>query len=95
MLAFENSTDDKVFDETLPMALAIQLEQSPFLRLLPDERIRQTLGLMKRPADSLITRPLGLELCERAGAAALIVGSVTPLGQHYVIGLEAVACADR
>lgn len=95
VLAFENSTNDRVFDETLPMALAIQLEQSPFLRLLPNDRVRQTLELMQRPADSPITRSLGLELCERAGAAALIVSSVTPLGQHYVIGLEAVACANR
>lgn len=94
VLAFENATGDKVFDDTLPLALAIQLEQSPFLRILSNERIREILGLMKRPPDVAITKPVGLEICERAGAAALIVGSVASLGQHYVIGLEGSACAS-
>ncbi len=95
VLAFENVTGDKVFDDTLPLALAIQLEQSPFLRILSTDRVREILGLMKRSPDLPITRTVGLEVCERAGGAALIVASVTPLGQHYVIGIEALACVTR
>jgi tetratricopeptide (TPR) repeat protein len=94
VLAFENTTGDKVFDDTLPMALAIQLEQSPFLRLLSNERIRDILVQMKQPADAPITKAVGLEACERAGAAAVILGSVTPLGSRYVIGLQASSCAS-
>ena len=93
VLAFENATGDKVFGDTLPLAFAIQLEQSPFLRILSPERTRETLGLMKRPVDTPIDRAVGLEVCERAGATALIVGSITSLGQRYVIGIEAAACA--
>ncbi len=94
VLAFENTTGDKVFDDTLPLALAIQLEQSPFLRLLSNERIRDILVQMKQPADAPITKAVGLEVCERAGAAAVILGSVTPLGSRYVIGLQASSCAS-
>lgn len=93
VLAFENATGDAVFNDTLPLAMAIQFEQSPFLRILPDEKVRHTLGLMQRPPDSPVTRALGTEICERAGAAALIAGSVTRLGRHFVIGIEATACA--
>lgn len=93
VLAFENLTKDRVFDDTLPLALAVQLDQSPFLRLLPDERVRETLRLMTRPPDTPVTRAIGMEVCERAGATALVVASIAMLGEHYVIGLEAVACA--
>ena len=92
VLAFENATGDAVFRDTLPLALSIQLEQSPFLRILSAERVREVLQLMKRPADTPVTRALGMEICERAGATVLIIGSITSLGQHYAIGLEAVAC---
>lgn len=94
VLAFENATGDDVFDETLPLALAIQLEQSPFFRILPGDQVRQTLQLMQRPADTAVTRNVGAENCERAGATALIVSSIASLGQNYAIGLEAVGCAN-
>jgi len=93
VLAFENATGDAVFDEALPLALAIELEQSPYLRVLPAARARDTLGLMKRPPDTPIARALGLEVCERAGATAVILGSVSALGGTYAVGLEAIACA--
>ena len=94
VLAFENTTGDTVFDDTLPLALAVQLEQSPFLRILPDEQVRQTLGLMQRPSDTAVTHEVGAEVCERAGATALIVSSIAPLGRNFAIGLEAIGCAD-
>ena len=92
MLAFENRTGDAGFDDPLPLALAIQLEQSPFLQIVGSDRVRRTLTLMGRPPDTSITRQLGLEICERVGATALIVASLTRLAQEYAIGLEAVAC---
>ncbi len=92
LLAFENRTGDKVFDDTIPLAVSIQLEQSPYLSLLPPLRAQEALQMMKRPPDTAITRAVGLEICERLGGRATIVTSISRLGTQYVIGLEAVAC---
>ena len=92
LLAFENQTGDAVFDETIPLAVSIQLEQSPYLALLSPGRVQEALRMMKRSPDTPMTRAVGLEVCERIGGAALIVTSIARLGQQYVIGLEAVAC---
>ena len=92
LLAFENHTGDAVFDEAIPLAMAIQLEQSPYLGLLSPGRVEEVLGMMKRPAGTPVTRAVGLEVCERVGGRALIVTSVARLGAQYVIGLEAVEC---
>ena len=89
---FANRTGDTVFDGTLRQALAVQLGQSPFLDILPDERIVEALRLGNHPRDERLTRPVALEVCERLGAAAVIDGSVTPLGQLYVLTLTAVEC---
>jgi serine/threonine protein kinase/Flp pilus assembly protein TadD len=87
---FVNTTGDPVFDGALKQALAVQLEQSPFLNIFPDERIQQTLRLMGRSPDVHVTRDVAREICERQGLKAMLVGSIAPLGSHYVIGLEAV-----
>ena len=92
LLAFENHTGDAVFDEAVPLAMAIQMEQSPYLGLLSPARIREVLQMMKRPADTAVTREVGMEICERVGGRALIVTSIASLGRQYAIGLEAVAC---
>ena len=92
LLAFENHTGDAVFDETVPLAMAIQLEQSPYLRLLSPGRTQETLRMMQRPPDTAITRAVGMEICERVGARALIVTSLASLGRQYAVGLEALAC---
>jgi DNA-binding winged helix-turn-helix (wHTH) protein/tetratricopeptide (TPR) repeat protein len=92
VVVFENSTGDAVFDGALGLALAIQLEQSPFLTVLPDTRVREELRFMGRPASERLTRTLALEACQRAGAKALLAGSVAALGGRYVIGLEGVEC---
>jgi len=89
---FANSTGDAVFDETLRQGLAIQLEQSPFLSLISDERIRQTLGLMGQSADVRFTPAIAREVCERTGSAAILEGSITPVGNQYVLGLRAKNC---
>ncbi|HET7291285.1 MAG TPA: hypothetical protein VFM88_02570, partial [Vicinamibacteria bacterium] len=87
---FTNTTGDAVFDGTLRQALAVQLGQSPFLNVVSDERIRQTLGLMGRPAEERLTPAVGREVCEREGIKALLTGSIAPLGSHYVLTLEAL-----
>ncbi len=87
---FVNTTGDAVFDDALKQGLAAQLEQSPFLSILADERIRETLRFMGRPPDERITNEIGREICQRQGVKALIEGSISALGSHYVLTLEAV-----
>ena len=86
---FANSTGDPVFDETLRQGLAVELEQSPFLSLMPDERLHQTLRLMGQPADARLTAQIARDVCERTAGAAVLDGSITSLGSHYVLGLRA------
>ena len=90
--AFENSTSDSVFDHTLDTALKVQLGQSPFLELIPDSRIGETLRLMGRPADEKLTHVPAREACQRIGAKAMLEGSIAPLGTNYVITLYATDC---
>jgi serine/threonine protein kinase len=87
---FENTTGDPVFDGALKDALAVQLEQSPFLRIFPDEQIRQTLRFMKRSPDERLTTTVAREICERQGIKSYFTGSIASLGRNYVIKLEAI-----
>jgi eukaryotic-like serine/threonine-protein kinase len=89
---FTNTTGDAVFDGTLKQALAVDLEQSPFLRVLPGTRVRQTLGFMGRSPDERLTTDLARELCVRAGSKAMLAGSIANLGSQYVITLNAINC---
>ena len=89
---FTNTTDDAVFDGTLRQGLVVQLEQSPFLSLISDERIQRTLGLMGQPADARLTPKLAREICDRTGSAAVLEGSIASLGSQYVLGLGAKNC---
>ena len=89
---FANSTGDAVFDGTLRQGLAAQLEQSPFLSLVSDERIAQTLTLMNQPKQARLTPELARDVCQRTASAATIEGSISSLGSQYVLGLKAVNC---
>jgi tetratricopeptide (TPR) repeat protein len=86
----QNSTGESVFDGTLKVALAVALEQSPFLKVFPDERVQETLRLMKRASDERITRGIAREISQREGLKALLAGSIGSLGSHYVLTFEAV-----
>jgi hypothetical protein len=90
---FANSTGEPVFDGTLKQALAVDLEQSPFLNILSDRRIADTLKLMGQAPTAHVTSDLAKELCLRTGSKAILSGSVSKLGTQYVIGLEANACS--
>ncbi len=89
---FDNKTGDAVFDGTLKMALAIQLEQSPFLNVLSDQRVNGTLKLMDRPSNERLTLEVAREVCLRTNSRALLTGSIAPVGEHYLIAVKAVDC---
>ena len=89
---FTNTTGDPVFDGTLRQGLGSQLEQSPFLGLISDQRIAQTLALMSQPKDARLTPELARQVGQRVGSAASIEGSISMFGSEYVVGLKAVNC---
>jgi len=89
---FSNATGDSVFDGTLRQGLAVQLEQSPFLSLISEERIQRMLKLMGKPADVRLTPEIAREICERTASAAVLDGSIASLGSQYVLGLSAEDC---
>ena len=89
---FTNTTGDPVFDDTLRQGLAVQLEQSPFLRLVAEDRIQQTLALMSQTPNAQLTPQLAREVCDRTNSAAVLEGSIASLGSQYVLGLRAKSC---
>jgi tRNA A-37 threonylcarbamoyl transferase component Bud32/tetratricopeptide (TPR) repeat protein len=89
---FTNSTGDPVFDGTLRQGLAVQLEQSPFLSLISEERIQQALRLMGQRTDVRLTPEVAREICQRTASAAVLDGSIASLGSQYVLGLRAKEC---
>jgi eukaryotic-like serine/threonine-protein kinase len=89
---FANSTSDPVFDDTLKQTLSVALRQSPFLNVVSGGRVAATLKLMTRPEDTPLTAEVAREVCQRAGSKAYIAGQIAPLGNRYVIGLNAVNC---
>ena len=91
---FANATGDSVFDATLRQGLSSQLEQSPFLNLLSERRIAQTLALMGQPKDTRLAPEVAREVCLRTSSAATIEGSISTLGNQYVLGIRAVSCHD-
>ena len=89
---FTNTTGDPVFDETLRQGLAVQLGQSPFLSIVPEERIRRALRLMGQPPGARLTGDIARDLCVRTGSTAVVTGSIASLGTQYVLGLRAEQC---
>jgi serine/threonine protein kinase/tetratricopeptide (TPR) repeat protein len=91
---FTNTTGEPIFDGTLRQGLSAQLEQSPFLNPLSDQRVAQTLALMAQPKDARLTHEVSREVCQRTASAATIEGSISSLGSQYVVGLKAVNCRN-
>jgi len=92
---FANSTGDSVFDDTLKQALTIGLNQSPFLNVLSDNKVAETLKLMARPLNTPLTPEAVFEVCQRAGSKAYVRGSIARLGDQYVLGLKVVNCQNE
>jgi predicted Ser/Thr protein kinase len=91
---FTNTTGDSVFDGTLRQALIVKFQESPYLNILPEEQVRETLKLMSRSPDERVTRDVAREICLRVGATAMVAGSISQLGSSYVVGLEASNCSS-
>jgi len=91
---FSNTTGDGIFDDTLKQALATQLAQSPFLNILSDQRVNETLRMMGRSPGDRITMDTAREICQRTGSTAVLAGSIGSLGSQYVVGLNAMNCAN-
>ena len=89
---FSNSTGEAVFDDTLRQALVVQLRQSPYINVVSDDRMRETLRQMQRPPDSPVTEGVARDMCQRQNVKALMTGSIAPLGSQYVITLSAMNC---
>ncbi|MFZ1010129.1 MAG: protein kinase, partial [Candidatus Sulfotelmatobacter sp.] len=90
---FVNTTGDAVFDGTLKQALAVQLEQSPYLNVVPDQTVRQALQFMGRSNDERVTGSVAREICEREHIKAMLSGSIATLGSEYVVAIDATNCA--
>jgi serine/threonine protein kinase/tetratricopeptide (TPR) repeat protein len=90
---FANTTGEAAFDGTLKEALAVKLGESPFLNIVPDDRVRETLRYMGRPPDARLEPAVAREVCQRQGDKAMFTGSIRSLGSHYVITVDAVNCA--
>jgi DNA-binding winged helix-turn-helix (wHTH) protein/tetratricopeptide (TPR) repeat protein len=91
---FVNSTGDPVFDGALRQGLAVELEQSPFLSLVSDQRIQQTLRMMEQPSDARLTPEIAREICERTASTALLHGSIAQIGTQYLLTINAASCVN-
>ncbi|MGA9544589.1 MAG: protein kinase [Candidatus Sulfotelmatobacter sp.] len=91
---FDNKTGDSVFDDALKQALAVQLGQSPFINILSDRKVGETLRLMGSQPGTRITPEVAKELCVRTGSKAIVLGSISNLGGQYVVGINAVGCSN-
>ena len=89
---FTNTTGEPVFDEALKQALRVQLEQSPFLNVLSERKVTQTLLFMGRSREERLSQEVAREVCQRTASKAMLLGSISNLGSHYVLGLNAVNC---
>lgn len=89
---FTNTTGEPVFDDALKQALRVQLEQSPFLNVLSDRKVTQTLLFMGRSREERLSQEVAREVCQRTASKAMLLGSISSLGSHYVLGLNAVNC---
>jgi len=89
---FVNKTGDPIFDDTLKQGLAAQLQQSPFLSLVSEQKIQQTLKLMGKSPEAKLSPAIAAEVCVRAGSKAYLSGTISNIGSEYVIGVSAVNC---
>ncbi len=91
---FMNTTGDPVFDGTLRQGLSVQLEQSPFLSIISDPQIQQTLQMMSQKPDAKLTPEIAREVCQRTASAAVLDGSIAQIGTQYLLTLKAVNCGS-
>src|SRR5271170_2316840 len=91
---FDNRTGDPVFDDTLKQGLSVQLEQSPFLSIISDQQVQQTLQMMGQNPDAKLTPGIAREICQRTGSTAILNGSIAQIGTQYLLTLKGINCAS-
>jgi DNA-binding winged helix-turn-helix (wHTH) protein/tetratricopeptide (TPR) repeat protein len=91
---FTNTTGDSAFDGALRQGLSAQLEQSPFLSVVSDQQLQQTVQMMSQPADAKLTPEIAREVCQRTGGAAVLEGSIAQIGTQYLLALKAINCVS-
>ncbi len=91
---FDNTTGEAVFDNALKQALRVDLEQSPFLNVLSEQKVNEQLSYMGRSGETRLSEDVALQVCQRSGSKAVLVGSIAGVGGRYVIGLHAIDCAS-
>jgi len=91
---FTNTTGDPVFDDSLKRALAVSLQQSPFLSLVSDQQVQQTLNLMGKPRVTVLNQDVAREVCERTQSKVMVAGAISAVGSDYLLTLEAIDCAS-
>jgi eukaryotic-like serine/threonine-protein kinase len=91
---FSNTTGDPVFDGTIRQGLTVELEQSPFLSIVPEQQVQQTLQMMGQKPDAMLTPEIARELCQRTASTAVLDGSIAQIGSQYLLTLTAVNCAS-
>jgi tetratricopeptide (TPR) repeat protein len=89
---FDNKTGDPVFDDTLRQGLSVELQQSPFLNLISERRVQQTLARMGQAKGARLTAEIAQQICERTASTMVLEGSIASLGSQYVLGLRARNC---
>ena len=89
---FVNTTGDAVFDDALNTALTVEFQQSPYMNLLSPDKVTRTLKLMNQPSNGGLAPALAREVCLRTNSKALVAGSISDAGNHYLIELNAVDC---
>jgi len=94
LAGFANATGDPIFDGTLRQGLSVELEQSPFLSIISDDRIQQTLQMMGQKTDAKVTPEIARDVCQRVGSAAVITGSIAQVGAPYLLTVKAVNCSS-
>jgi tetratricopeptide (TPR) repeat protein/predicted Ser/Thr protein kinase len=90
---FGNSTGDTTFDDTLKQALSVQLAQSPFLNILSDQKVSDTLHMMGRPPGDRLSKDVAREICQRTSSTAMLAGTIAQVGDRYSLVLKAVNCS--
>jgi eukaryotic-like serine/threonine-protein kinase len=91
---FLNTTGDVAFDHTLRRALQVDLEQSPYMDVLSERDGVATLQRMDLNKDTPITSDIGREICERTNHQILLAGTISSLGNRYLVTLAATDCSS-
>ncbi len=87
---FQNLTGEPLLDDSIEIAFRLGLEQSRHAYVLPSAQIQGALSRMERAADTPVDREVGIEIGQREGARALVIGAIGKIGETYAVTAEVV-----